>query len=385
MTKLQDFLNSSVPDVTGGRAGKQGDLFGLELECEGKNVNWGGDDESILKSWAPHRDGSLRDHHGQACEWVFNGPCAYKPAVERVNKLFDYLEGRKAKFVCSNRTSTHVHFNMADKTAYQVLNVFILFTIFEEILDKFCGEDREGNLFCLSTRLAEEQLQWVNRAVFTDFSFRSIREDARYCSLNLASLNKFNTVEFRGMRGLDNREDIINWLSIVNELCTYACYTMKNPVDLVEAISVKTPSGFMKEVFSDKNYKLLTENVPPQLIAGSIYEGLRLVQMLVYRIGTEFEQVRLRGRDFWASFSEGKEPAPDMDPKELADNGFDAFEPRAPRNIRGRPRLDNPFAVDLEAVALDGFAQRVAADNRNQAVRAFMDGRPRVRPAGEDI
>lgn len=319
MTKLQDFLNSPIPNVSKMlKAPKQGDLFGIELECEGRNVDWDGSDAALVKDWAPHADGSLRNHHGSSCEWVFNGPVGYKTSLLRIEKLFKYFEQRKAKLVCSNRTSTHVHFNMGDKNVYQLVNMFILFTILEDLLDRYCGEDRRGNLFCLSSRHAEEQVAWISDAVFNRQNFAAFREDFRYCSLNLAAINKFGTVEFRAMRGLDTQESIVAWLSIINEFCDYACYTMRNPVDLIEAISVKTPLGFIKEVFSKDNFTLLTKGIDEHEVNASVYEGLRLVQMMCYRIGTEFDQVRLRGRDFWASFGGDPEPEPDVDPGLLA-------------------------------------------------------------------
>lgn len=373
MTKLQDFLNSPVSQIApAARMPSAGDLFGIEVECEGKNVGHHGD-LGILEDWAPHADGSLRPWKGfPPCEWVFNGPVSYKRSVDRVNKLYNYFEKNKAQLVTSNRTSVHVHFNMGDKTAYQLVNTFILFTILEDILDTYCGEDRRGNLFCLSSRYAEGQIRWVEESIFKNYRFR-FNDNWRYCSLNLASLNKFGTIEFRGMRGLDNKEDLLAWLSIINELVSYSCYTMKNPVDLIEGISMKTPMGFLKEVFSADNVKRLTAGRDEGDINNSIYEGLRLVQMMCYKIGTEFDQVRLRGKDFWASFGgQDNEPQKDIDPAEFmagrkapkVRGGVDAldapglFAPRQrARVIRAEaprqpaPRAPEPFVWDLEADA----------------------------------
>jgi hypothetical protein len=297
------------------RVAKTGDLFGIEVECEGIRVNWGGEDVDILKDWDPHNDGSLRPYKGHPpAEWVFKGPVKYKKAVERVNSLFDYFAKKKATLITSNRTSIHVHFNMGDKTVYQLVNLYILFTIIEDLMDRYCGEDRNGNLFCLSSRHADEQLRWINDVCFKEMQIR-YREQNRYCSLNLASMTKFGTVEFRGMRGLDNAADVLSWLSIINEFCDYACYKMNNPAKLIEEISVKRPVGFLREIFSKENFVKLTHGLDEDVIDQSIYEGLRLVQMLCYKIGTEFDQVRLRGRDFWASFKDDADPVEDEEPQ----------------------------------------------------------------------
>jgi hypothetical protein len=368
MSQLQDFLNSSIPDVSAMRVkAKAGDLYGIELECEGRNVEWDQKTEEILRNWTPHHDGSLRANHGGACEWVFTGPAKYDASVKRVHELFDYFDKSKAKLVCSNRTSTHIHFNVGDKNAYQVVNLYILFTIFEGLLDRYCGEERVGNLFCLSSRHAEQQLEWVMRACFKDHSFARIGNEQRYCSLNLNAINKFGTVEFRGMRGLDNREDLLAWLSIVNELCTYACYTMKNPVDVLQAISQNGPTEFMKQIWSAQNVRLLVGGVSEQQLSYSIYEGLRLVQMLCYKIGTEFDQVRLRGPDFWASF--GKERAePEIDLKKVADELRQgrvekARFPRPPLNpLIVNHRRNEPAHIPQEAIDWEEAVRQVRRD-----------------------
>lgn len=347
MTKLQNFLNSPVLDVAAMRHNpKAGDMFGVEIECEGRNVNWTGENEEILKGWRPEYDGSLRDNQGPPQEWIFNGPAKYEASQKRIDDLFDYFDKRKAKIVCSNRTSIHVHFNVGDKNAYQVVNIFILFTILEDLLDRFCGEDRNGNLFCLSSRRAEDQVQWMMDACFKKRTFAVFREHFRYCSLNMASINKFGTVEFRGMRGLDNREDVQAWLKIIKELTDFACYTMQNPVDLIQDISVKTPEGFLAEVFSPDSLALLTKDLNEGEVGNSIYEGLRLVQMLCYKIGTEFDQVRLKGRDFWAAFSEDadEEPEPEIAPEQLVGDPLMEFVRFPPENnpMRRLEGLANP-------------------------------------------
>jgi len=382
MTKLQKFLNSPVSGAIQGRnVVKAGDLFGIELECEGTRVDWCRFDGEILKHWAPEHDGSLRNHHGAACEWIFKGPVNYKGSVTRVNKLFDYFEKRKAKFVCSNRTSTHVHFNMGDKNCYQVVNLFILFTILEGILDAYCGEDRVGNLFCLSSRHAEQQVDWVHDACFKHGHFGNFRDANRYCSLNLASLNKFGTVEFRAMRGLDNREDMLSWLSILNDFTQYACYTVKNPVDLLQEISLDRPEGFIRKVFSEENYNKLTKDLEEGFLDASIYEGLRMVQMLCYKIGTEFDQVLVKGPDFWASLSEDPVfPEVDIEEETAAalqrvGHGEQARAPRRPAAGRLFERVAPAAPLPHLEPILDAEQLRVQEERIRQLLAHQRDAR----------
>lgn len=382
MTKLQDFLNSPITQTAKmHRNAKAGDLFGVELECEGRHVMYDHDDDNIIKHWAPHHDGSLRDNHGGSCEWVFNGPVTYAKAVERVGALFDYFKKKKAKLVTSNRTSTHVHFNMSDKTTYQLVNMFILFTILEGLLDRYCGEDRAGNLFCLSSRHAERQLDWVMDACFKHYNFGNIGAEWRYCSFNIAAINKFGSVEFRGMRGLDNEEDMLAWLDILREFCDYSCYKMRNPVEVVQQISAESPIGFLSKIFSKKNVGRLIDGLSEADINASVYEGLRLVQMMCYKIGTEFDQVRLRGRDFWSSFKDDKEPQLDIDPEVLKQAGVQKVG-RAVRPGRA-PRPIDPFEAPAGA-GINAFIRRqqeqIAMEQLREAARIGPGDRIRFAP-----
>jgi hypothetical protein len=137
---------------------------------------------------------------------------------------------------------------------------------------------------------------------------------------------------------------------------------MKNPVNLIEAISVKTPLGFVKEVFSKDNFMLLTKGIDEHDINASIYDGLRLVQMMCYRIGTEFDQVRLRGRDFWASFGGDPEPELDVDPEVLAGGGL----------LAGGGRNRRPAPIPLEFNRINNLDMPQAVAEILNQERAMM-------------
>jgi hypothetical protein len=297
--ELSFFLSRKTAEVCIGEGrAVPGDLFGIEVECEGINVN--SVKGEAPPGWVPIKDGSLRNNPGPPEEWIFNGPVPHDAAVKRVEELFDFFVKKKAVLRPSNRTSVHVHYNMGDKAVYQTFNLYIIFTILEGLLDRFCGEDRNGNLFCLSSRHAEEQLRWV-QASLEEGGFANIRGDLRYCSLNLASLNKFCSVEFRGMRGVDNREDLLAWLGILKELTDYGCWKMGSPSGLIEKLSHEGPEAFLRGIFSPGTVALITDGLSPDEIAASLYEGLRLVQPLSYEIGRHFDKVRLNTPDFWAA------------------------------------------------------------------------------------
>lgn len=368
---ITNFLDADVSNIVGGIRRVSGDLLGLELEHEGRNLRKadGTVDRPVMAAWSVHNDGSLRNNHGDAIEWVFKKPYDLEKSLTAVDILFKFLDENKAKIVCSNRTSTHVHFNMSDKAVYQVLNTFFLFTIFEDILDTYCGEDRRGNLFCLSSRMAEGNFRLLYKSVTKFQHFAEFGEGVRYSSFNLSSLNKFGTVEFRAMRGLSNADDVKAWVSIIHKLCTFACYELYNPVDLLVDVSRETPVGMLRKVFGE-HAQLLIDKVGEQFVDQSVYEGVRLIQPLVYEVGNSFKGVKFRGPDFWAGLKKAKkeeEPAFDMD--DVDEEGF--LPPPRPRGARlFQARVEPAPDQGLEAPH-----QRMVADVEQARARLAQQAR----------
>lgn len=335
-------LNSPVSKVVTGRGNvKTGNLYGVELEMEGTNLIPNG---GLVKGWTPHEDGSLRHHHGQAIEWVSASPVIFKTMCTRIKHLFSSLTKNEAKIVCSNRTSTHVHYNMGDKKVYQLVNLFVAYTIFEDLLARYSGEDRNGNLFCVGIRQAQDIIDRFDDAISRHGNFLKFNNEYRYAGFNLSSLNKFRTVEFRTMRGLDNAEDVIAWLSILNELCTFACYEMKEPSKFLEGLSIYGIDGTLSSVFSENSIKRLTENVPEQEVSASIWEGLRVVQPLAYKVSAFYDKLKPISKDFWEEKAQeeaeddfDRDAALNLEAEELAD----LMEEEPELNAAPPPRWDD--------------------------------------------
>jgi hypothetical protein len=273
------FLNNTVEALTGRKA-REGFLYGVELELEGYNVGMEG---VPSKNWKRVEEGSLR---GEAIEYVFTVPCAYDEAIARVNKLFDTMQKCNVQLKNSYRTSTHVHLNFSDKLGKQVINFFILHTILEELLSYYCGESRKGNLFCLSTRDAEELVNMFERCVFNHGCYREFSNDVRYQSCNLAALNKYGTIELRSMRGANTAKEVNEYLEIVKSMYEFACgENCPEPWRLVESLSHLGMDGFLAQVFSNKLIDKLMKTWPVvKDLRLSLMEGVRLIQMLAYKL-----------------------------------------------------------------------------------------------------
>lgn len=270
------FLNSPVK---GDAPKRVGNLFGVELEVEGRGVAMEG---IPSRNWKRVEEGSLR---GENIEYVFSQPCSYEEAIKRVNKLFETFQKNGVKINNSYRTSTHVHLNFSDKTVKQVILFFFVHTIIEELLELYCGEHRKGNLFCMSTRDNEELIVSLDLAIFAFRNFRDFGENIRYCAANLAALNKFGTIEIRTMRGADTANQVNTWLNILNQLYEFALNTEMTPVELIEQLSFRGSEGFLKMIFDEETVKALLRTWPAaMLLHVSFLNGVRLLQLLAYKL-----------------------------------------------------------------------------------------------------
>jgi hypothetical protein len=262
--------------------------FGLEIEVE--------DPAGIYfnpnKYWTVTRDGSLDN----GMEYVLAEPMS----LEGCRKALAYFTRKKnesgMKIQDSIRCGVHVHVNVQDMVMTNLLNMITLYYVMENVFSRFWGESREGNLFCLRAKDAEYQIQ-----VLSDFvAGENIRvlqsDDLRYAGMNLTSLSKFGSLEFRGLRTPSGRgavTKIFDWLKILSDLRD-ASFNFENPQKIVENFSGNTIDDFLLDNFP--NTKHILEKVED--IELLLYSGARQAQDIAY------------ARQDWTSFYPQKSANP---------------------------------------------------------------------------
>lgn len=249
--------------------------YGVEIEVEGRNL------PRRLHSnyWRVEQDGSLKA--AEAWEYVTPGPMSLK----EVRQALDYLAGEyKAHGSVvdeSIRAGVHVHMNVQDWNIKQVVTFATIYYILEDVLMNWCGENREGNLFCLRTRDAEFVLFRLLRAL-RERNLKYLKEDIiRYSSLNYCSLFKYGSVEFRGMRGTGNLDTIYEWVEIIDEI-REASLKFDSPVDVVSTMSGDGELQFLNRILPNKGHLFKAANIEQ-----SIQEATRRVQMIAFGVDWE--------------------------------------------------------------------------------------------------
>lgn len=202
--KCNELLN-----VYGRRIPDSNKDFGIEIEVEGVNIA-----PIATKYWDCTRDGSLR---GESMEYISNGPQYFKDFKKIHAELMAHFAAHETIPKMSFRTSVHVHLNVNHLHVDVMRTIVYLYLLFEEDLLKFSGEERYGNRFCLSIRDAEGFIEAVKYYLGSDMQrvFVIKPDQIRYSSLNIASLIKFGTLEFRSMRGTLDYGVLSNWLNLI--------------------------------------------------------------------------------------------------------------------------------------------------------------------------
>lgn len=252
------------------RKRKTGEI-GVEIEMETNrplpNV-WG---------WNRLHDGSLRgDWNG---EYVLVNPISKKSVSKRVEKLKIDLALNGVAIQDTVRAGVHIHVNVQDMSEDHFWKFLIAYLIVEELITDYCGEGRQGNHFCLRSGEGEYLIYMILRAIETNDIFILNTDEIRYSSLNLASLFKFGSVEFRALRTPTDLMDIIPWVNILLKL-KRNCTKFSSPRHIIESLSMDGEFNLLETLLEE-----YASNFPREYeTTASLRRGARIAQQLAYSI-----------------------------------------------------------------------------------------------------
>lgn len=185
-------------------------------------------------------------------------PIKMKYLEVELQRLFSGFKGTTPSI--SSRCSTHVHVNVRDMTPKEVLNMVMLYMIFERSLYRVSG-DRWHNNFCIPLCMATQTV----RGFFNAWDKAIYWGWYKYMGLNISPIwggesSMIGTVEFRQLHGTTNVEEIIQWCNMITSL-KRAAQTIDQEELLAHIRTMNTTSGYswlVKEVFG-RYSKLLTD------------------------------------------------------------------------------------------------------------------------------
>lgn len=203
------FTFDGAPDVW---AADEQLIYGVELEIE-NTANW----PHWLPAWGMERteDGSLRNHGSE----FITAPMRFRHLAALLKMFFDKAKLNEENY--SDRTSIHVHCNVLDMTWEQVQTLVLTYQVFERVLFKFVGGERDKNIFCVplyDTLLSRRVLEKgdVERFKATTSTWE------KYTALNFLPMYQQGSIEFRHMPGTCDLDKILLWLNILGSMFSYA-------------------------------------------------------------------------------------------------------------------------------------------------------------------
>lgn len=273
-TFVDEFYNQRLSRLVPFRNGSHDGLIGIEIECEGKNLT-----KDLLSYWLCKEDHSLRhiDEH-RPVEYVLKKPLSLEDTTRALKYLERKLQKHGSSVVDSNRTSVHVHFNCQDYTVRQLYNFILLYLIFEEMLIDWVSPERAGNLFCLRARDSDFYINMLEESLRKE-SLSFWRDEYRYSACNIASINKFGSLEFRALKGTVDINLILTWIKVLMHIRTKAS-NFDNPIQIVESFNELGPLPFFHNIFDVASLRDLFRG--QHRLSSKLWDGVRMVRDVAY-------------------------------------------------------------------------------------------------------
>lgn len=244
---------------------------GIEIEVEGAGLP----SPSSRSYWRREVDGSLRGDEN--AEYVLRKPLTLEEAGKALDQLDTLYTKNQSRIDDTVRAGVHVHVNCQKLTMTQLYNFMTIFYILEDVLVKFCGEYREGNLFCLRAKDAEAQVNVIRRAAKSKkFRAEFHHDNNRYAAMNIKALGDYGSLEFRTMRGTRDLGLIYTWAEILVGLRDLA-KQFDSPPDIIEQFSIHGPVDFLKSMVGENFDDVYYEGCEKDLS-----EGMRMSQDIAY-------------------------------------------------------------------------------------------------------
>ena len=273
---------------------KSNEYIGLEVETEGYNLP----DPSVMRYlWSAKADGSLREASVSQMkelgatsitpwEYVLRRPVSPATAVKRA---LPYLAKQFAKTKAtpdfSGRCSVHVHVGVHELYLYQIYAMVGMYYILEDLLYDLVGQERDGNHFCLGASHAYAIVDSLVKAASEEGWFRGHDGD-KYSAVNLLTLYKLGTVEFRSMEGTLDLDRISTWIEFLTSLRQWASKLTPDQMPFIlSQLSMGGPADVVADILgpNSKSYAAIFKSAGSHIaLQSQIYKGIGRMQPLFY-------------------------------------------------------------------------------------------------------
>lgn len=227
-------------------------LTGLEFECENVKVALPAIDEAGY--WKQEKDDSLR---GSSMEFVLREPLFGEDLTDALKWFCQWAS--ENNFESNYRTGMHVHIDVRNLEANQLVSLLVYYALFEPVLFKWVGDGREGSIFCMPFYKAEGAIEDVIKAFKTPTKMKDYAAKIdRYAGLNLNALSKYGSVEWRHLQTTFDYDRVLKWVNIAQSFKRYAKNRPLNPQELLAELSKLGAHEMFFNIVGEKGADLWT-------------------------------------------------------------------------------------------------------------------------------
>lgn len=261
---------------------------GIELEMEYAEKIPAAVGVPFTNHWKVGLDGSLR---GAGCEFSTRGPRRMEELPDVFDALRPYLTDRFSPRV-STRAATHFHINCQQREMKEVIVIATAWWWCEQLMMQYFDPTRDGNLFCLGVHHANHapvHLSKRKRMGLEPDPHNEVFITCRYAALNLASLSKFGSLEFRCMPSTRSIHALDKWARMCYNVCkVYKEY--ESPEAFMDAVFHGSAKDILYSIFkigqvvdelaSTPNFERLLQVNVPLLVnyayGGHLFKGVKV-------------------------------------------------------------------------------------------------------------
>jgi hypothetical protein len=178
--------------------------------------------------------------------------------VDTVGKVLTAI-GAKVNKSCG----LHVHVDARDITNEQIKRVCKMWMKYESCFDSVMPESRKNNAFCMGIRTKYATLDAAFKAIDAARNLGDLRvamngvhgHPSRYHKLNLESLLRHGTVEFRQHSGTVEAAKMLNWVELVTAFvdCAVTAKTIRaTGADKFENLMAVTPVPSVRKFYRER-------------------------------------------------------------------------------------------------------------------------------------
>ena len=252
-----------------------GDI-GIEIEMEGEDLKYPKVNESGIPEmpWYAKVDNSMK---GPGLEYYLWHPIHRKDVRSVLRQLKDFWKSTGGKPKPTECDAVHVHINCRKLTLDKTMTFIMLLVMLEDFLVRWCGDSREGNLFCLRSRDASGFL-WTLRDILIKKSMigNLSSEHLKYATINIAPLRHFGSVEVRCMQTPKDIMIVDQWVEMLLSIFDSAM-KLENIRDVVDVMGFSPAEQFLDQVLGDNAKEFMFPDADQLL-----FEGRERVKQVIY-------------------------------------------------------------------------------------------------------